>query len=359
MKTKDKGEAEEINEILRDKKVQKALKESGNVSTEETPAEKAESSTAVWITAVVFAVCVALYFLLEYEVLPVSSGYIPLAQKLVLGSMLVAFVLILNYFLRKVFRRRIEGGAQLYNIRSLINFITFFIILIIIVSLLFANWYATMVSFGVISLILGLALQNPISSLFGWMYLLIRKPYEVGDRIKIGPAYGDVMRVGYLDTTLWEFRGDYLSGDHPSGRTIRFANSKVFSEYVYNYSWPLFPFMWNEVKFYVSYDSDLTFIQKRVTEIAEQEVGSAMVRRVKRLKKILANTLVQELEIKERPSVIFSAQTNAWIEVTVRFLVQPKNAGSVKSLLFRHIMEDLIQHPDKVVFPNSSNLERK
>jgi hypothetical protein len=56
-----------------------------------------------------------------------------------------------------------------------------------------------------------------------------------------------------FDTTLWEFRWDYLSGDHPSGRVIKYAHSRIFNEYVVNYSCPLFPDIWTEVKFYVSY----------------------------------------------------------------------------------------------------------
>lgn len=80
-----------------------------------------------------------------------------------------------------------------------------------------------------------------------------------------------------------------------------------------------------------------------------------MMRRVKRLKRILANSLVRQLDIKERPSVIFSAHTNTWIEVKVRFLVEPKNSGPVKSLLFTHIMKELKNHPEKVIFPNSIN----
>jgi hypothetical protein len=63
-------------------------------------------------------------------------------------------------------------------------------------------------------------------------------PYRVGDRIKIGEATGDVIDVGYLDTMLWEFGGEYLSTDHPSGRVIKFPNSNVLSTAVYNYSWP-------------------------------------------------------------------------------------------------------------------------
>ena len=354
MSIKEENEEEEIQKILNDDKVKEALQET-DVSKVTLKEEEKERSFIFGYSLVVIIVCAVLYYLLEFRSIPVIQDYIPLLQKLVLGSMLISIVILLNRLLRNIFIRRINDRASAYNFRSLVNFLTFLLIFVIVVSLIFANWYATLVSFGLVSLILGLALQNPLTSLFGWMYLLIRKPYEVGDRIKIGNVYGDVMNVGYFDTTLWEFRGDYLSGDHPSGRLIKFANSRIFNEYIVNYSWPLFPFIWNEVKFYVSYSSDFDFISLTVTQIAEDEIGEAMMRRVKRLKRILANSLVRQLDIKERPSVIFSAHTNTWIEVKVRFLVEPKNSGPVKSLLFTHIMKELKNHPEKVIFPNSIN----
>lgn len=353
MENIDKTEEKEIEKILKDEKVQKALELSSGDNKREESGEANQRSSALGITGIIFLVSAVAYFLLEWKYFPVPSSYVPLAQKFIVALMFAAFILVINRILKKILRRKIEDKASVYNLESLINLFTIIIIFIIALSLLFANWYATMVSFGVVSLILGLALQNPITSFFGWLYLLIRKPYEVGDRIKIGTVYGDVINVSYLDTTLWEFRGDYLSGDHPSGRIIKFSNSKIFSEYIHNYSWPLFPFIWNELQFYISYDSDLKFTSSTIQQVAEREVGEAMVRRVKRFKKILEKTLVNELEVRERPAVILKAHQNAWIEVTVRYLVEPKNSGRVKSELFKLIMEELKKSPEKVVFPNT------
>lgn len=352
MNPEKQNEEEEIKEILRDEKVKKALLETD--SSKEVPSKgNREIIFHIGSILIVLIISGLLYYLVEFRSLPISDKYLPLIKKLVIGAAMISIVLFLNRLLRKIFVKRIDNRASAYNLKSLINFLSFILIFLIALSLIFSNWYATLVSFGVVSLILGLALQNPLTSLFGWVYLLLRKPYEVGDRIKIGNVYGDVMNVGYFDTTLWEFRGDYLSGDHPSGRIIKYANSRIFTEYVINYSWPLFPYIWTEVKFYVTYNSDFNFISRSVTEIAEKEIGEAMMRRVKRLKKILADSMIQKLEIKERPSVIFTAPDNTWIEVTVRFLVEPKNSGPTKSLLFTHIMEELKKYPEKVIFPNS------
>ncbi len=352
MNTQNKSEAEEIQDILSDEKVQDALKLSSEEKKEETTVEEKQGFSALGITIIISVICIFLYFLLEYGYFPVQDSYIPPLQKIILGLMFASFILVLNRLFRRIIKSRIKDGSVAYNLRNIINLFSGIFIFAIALSLFFTNWYATMVSFGVVSLIVGLALQNPLSSFFGWIYLLVRKPYEVGDRIKIGPVYGDVINVGYFDTTLWEFRGDYLSGDHPSGRIIKFANSRIFNEYVYNYSWPLFPFIWKEVSVFVSYDTDLKFAGDIVKRVAEQEIGEAMMRRVKRFKNILAGTLIDELEVKERPSIILKAHTNGWIELTVRYLSEPKNSEFVKTNLFEKIMEELLKYPDKIGLPN-------
>jgi small-conductance mechanosensitive channel len=353
MEPSDPIEDKELEDIKKDEKVQRALSETSIVVQKESVDALKKEAPMVGITAILFFSCLVLYLLLGWNRIPIPSDYIPLVQKIVLAIMLISLVLLATRLLKKLVDRKIEDKTKVFNFNRIADLIGGLFIILIILSLLFANWYGALVSFGIISLILGFALQNLIISFFGWLYILIRKPYEVGDRIRIGNVFGDVINVSYLDTTLWEFNGDYLSADHPSGRIIRFANSKVFSEYVYNYSWPLFPFIWNELNFFISYESDFKFTSDTIKNIVEKKIGEAMVRRVKRFKKLLADTPVDELDVNEYPSVILKSHNNTWIEVVVRYLVDPKNSGRVRKELFETVMDELKKNPDKVVFPNT------
>jgi small-conductance mechanosensitive channel len=184
--------------------------------------------------------------------------------------------------------------------------------------------------------------------------LLVRQPYRVGDRIQIGTATGDVIDVSYLDTTLWEFGGPYLSTQHPSGRVIKFPNSMVLNQTVYNYSWPLFPYIWNEIKFEVAYDSDLEFITRTMQEVVEQDLGEQMVDLIQVYRELLRQTPVDELEIQERPVVHFRASENTWLEAIVRYLVHPKESGKVKTRLTKKLLDKLNSEPERVLFPKSN-----
>lgn len=246
---------------------------------------------------------------------------------------------------------RIGDAVSRYNLKRIQRLALILVLAFIAVSALFVNWYTAIVSVGVISVILGLALQTTFTSFIGWVYIMVRTPYRVGDRIKVGDATGDVIDVSYLDTTLWEFGGDYLSTDHPTGRVIKFPNSKILESAVYNYSSPLFPYVWNEIKFNIAYESDLDFVAKTMKETAAEEVGDAMMDRVRTYRELLAQTPVDQLEVREHPSVVFRVSDNTWLVAIVRYLVHPKMAGTVKTRLIKTLLERLNAHPDLVMFP--------
>lgn len=165
------------------------------------------------------------------------------------GGLLIFIMLTVANVIEVFLIGRIPNRVSRFNLKRIFRLVVVVAIVFVAISVLFVNWYAAFVSLGLISLILGFALQMPISSFIAWIYILARAPYRVGDRIRIGDAHGDVIDVSYLDTTLWEFGGEYLWTDHPSGRIIKFPNSTVFDTPVFNYSWPLFPYVWNEIKF--------------------------------------------------------------------------------------------------------------
>ncbi|HEY6226551.1 MAG TPA: mechanosensitive ion channel family protein [Verrucomicrobiae bacterium] len=250
--------------------------------------------------------------------------------------------------------QRLRNPVSRFNLKRIVRLVTALVVVFIVISVLFVNWYAAVVSLGLISLILGFALQTPISSFIAWIYILARAPYRVGDRIEIGDVRGDVIDVSYLDTTLWEVGGRHLSGDHPSGRVIKFPNTNVFSTPVINYSWPLFPYIWNEIKFNIAYESDIEFVAATMQSIAEKEVGESMMDKVVLFRNLLAKTPVDHLNVKERPTVTFRVSDNTWLEATVRYLVDPKEAGQVKTRLTKKLLLELNKNPDRVLFPKSN-----
>ena len=303
------------------------------------------------IYVVVLAACAGSYFLIGAKLIPLPNAAIGIAQRILRGVALITVVLTVGRAISFYAIGRIEDAATRFTLHRVQRLAVALAIAVIVISIIFVNWYAAVAAFGVGSIIIGLAVQAPMKSFIGWIYILVRQPFRVGDRIKIADATGDVIDVGYLDTTLWEFGGQYLSSDHPSGRLIKFPNEKVLDELVYNYSWPLFPYIWNEIKFQIGYNADLEFIASTMQKITEEELGKEMLERVQTFRELLARTPVDELDVHEHPRVIFRVSENTWLDAIVRYLVAPREAGRVKTRLIRKLLAALNAEPEKVMFP--------
>src|SRR4029078_7025427 len=262
--------AETTEELRKRPEIRKELER----ATGEERREKVETHgrDRFWFVlyVIVLAVCAAGYFLIGAKLIPLPDAGIGIAQRILRGVALITVVLTVARAISCYGIGRIEDASTRFTLQRIERLAVALAVAVIVVSIIFVNWYTAVAALGVGSIIIGLAVQTPLKSFIAWIYILVRQPYRVGDRIQIGDATGDVIDVGYLDTTLWEFGGKYMSGDHPSGRLIKFPNEKVLDEIFWNYSWPLFPYIWNEIKFQIAYQSDLKFVADTMQQIVEK-----------------------------------------------------------------------------------------
>jgi hypothetical protein len=91
-----------------------------------------------------------------------------------------------------------------------------------------------------------------------------------------------------------------------------------------------------------------------MSNVAVEELGETMMERVKVYRELLAETPVDELQVQERPVVLFRVSDNTWLEAIVRYLVDPKKAGRTKTELIKKLLRHLNEAPDRVQFPKSN-----
>jgi len=292
--------------------------------------------------ALLFFVFLLSYFFLQDENLRIlgSLAYKVVVRKIALGGVFTFLILVLKNLAERLIVKRSKAPVY-YNLLRVLRLTSILLIVVCIISTFFVNWYAAAVSLGVISLILSFSLQTPLTSLIGWVYILMRSPYRVGDRIKISALKGDVVEINYLDTTLWELGGDYLSNDIPSGKLIRFPNSLVLQNAVFNYSWEKFPYLWNEVSIFVPYNSDLEHVEKVMKTITIKELGSELNKSIKHFKEVVKETSIDEEGIHEEPFVSFNIHGESWIQATVIYAVDLNHSINIRNGLIKNILAEL------------------
>jgi small-conductance mechanosensitive channel len=258
------------------------------------------------------------------------------------------YVVVSGFLVARTADRRREG-----DVRNVVRLLFVAATAVGALGVLTEQWVGLLFSLGVVGFAVTFALQQPLFSLIGWVYIVVKRPYRVGDRVTIEGSRGDVVEVDFFVTTLWEAGGDLVSTNQPSGRIVTLPNSVVLSSHVHNHSWEGFPFVWNELAVQVSYETDLAFTRRLMIDVADDYLGDEMAARIATYRERLAETAV-ELEVGDRPTVNVQ-QRESWVELRLRYLTHPRRGTRVRNELYERILAELNEHPDRVSFPVSRN----
>jgi small-conductance mechanosensitive channel len=248
---------------------------------------------------------------------------------------------------------RTPDKRRKHDLRNVLRLLFLGSVLIAVLGIITDQWVGVLFSLGVVGFAVTFALQQPLFSLIGWVYIMVKRPYQVGDRVAIEGTKGDVVSVDFLVTTVWEINGELVTSNQPSGRIVTLPNSVVLSSHVFNYSWEGFPYIWNELPVQVAYETDLDFARELMVEEADAFLGDEMADHIAEYRERLAETPV-ELEVRDRPAVNI-VQKESWVELRLRYLVHPRRGQRVRNELYERILERMNEEPERVKFPVSRN----
>lgn len=172
---------------------------------------------------------------------------------------LTVLVFIVQFIIRRGIDLYIVKHSEIYNtstytVRKAVRYVITGVTLVV----LYAVWVDQMgdfsIALGVMAAGLAFALQEVIGSFAGWLVIISGQPFKIGDRIESGGIQGDVVDIGILRTTVMEI-GNWLVGDHNTGRIVTLSNAFIFKEPLYSYSVHLH-YIWDEIQIPLHYGSD-------------------------------------------------------------------------------------------------------
>jgi small-conductance mechanosensitive channel len=108
---------------------------------------------------------------------------------------------------------------------------------------------------GLFSAALGFALQRPITGIAAWIMIVMKRPFEIGDRVIVGDVKGDVVDVDLAHVHLREIGGT-ISSEEISGRIVMIPNYLLFEKNIVNYTKDN-EFVMDQVITTVTYESNL------------------------------------------------------------------------------------------------------
>ncbi|WP_017733879.1 mechanosensitive ion channel family protein [Nafulsella turpanensis] len=254
---------------------------------------------------------------------------------LILTWMLVKLV---RFILRKTIGRWHSAGAVI----TLVGLSIWLLAIGIAISVVAGDIRALVGSLGLIGLALSWSLQTPIESFTGWLLNSFRSYYRVGDRISVGEVFGDVYKIDFLTTTVWEigapYRPGFVQAEQPTGRLVTFPNNEVLAGTIVNLTGD-FPYVWDELSIAVANESDFREAMAALEKIASEILGDYMKEPAHQYRQTLLKAGL-DYQVADKPQVFLNI-SESWTDIIIRYLVGARERRKWKSELSLRIIEEL------------------
>jgi small-conductance mechanosensitive channel len=271
-----------------------------------------------------------------------TIGFSPEVQTKIFASLMITLVLwILYSLIIKIVWRRTENVRTRYSWRKTSGYIVIVLGVFLIGRLWFSGFQSVATYLGLLSAGIAIALKDVVSNFAGWLFIISRRPFSVGDRIQIGNHAGDVIDTRFFQFTLMEI-GNWVNADQSTGRIIHIPNGMVLSEVLANYS-KGFQYIWNEIPVLITFESNWQKAKKILQKIADKDAEQLSKAAEKRVKEASKKFMI--LYSRLTPIVYTSVQESG-VLLTIRYLCEPQRRRDSEQAIWEDVLKEFVGHED-------------
>jgi MscS family membrane protein len=148
-------------------------------------------------------------------------------------KLLVVVALVIGVWVLLKWLRGFFDGLEKHNprlrflLRQLeppLRIVIWFLALLLSAEILAPSQNAFLAALGSAALAIGLGLQDLIKNLIGGLVVIVDRPFQIGDRVRFGDAFGEVTQIGLRSTKVLT----------DSGLLVTLPNSDIMNKPVYN-----------------------------------------------------------------------------------------------------------------------------
>ena len=213
------------------------------------------------------------------------------------------------------------------------------IIRIIILSAIIIVWgkyiknFLTLIS--LVSAAFTIAIRDLIFNFFCGIYIKIVKPFVVEDRIEINGYKGDVVNINTMNFEILEVSNVDTTGQS-TGIIIHLPNSIIFNYPLKNYN-KAFKYIWDEITIRIPLDYDVNKAKKVLYKIVN---SNEIIKKIPpKLKKQINNVSNSyRIYYNQYDPIIYTKIKEDHIELQIRYLIHPKKARYVESIISSDIL---------------------
>jgi small-conductance mechanosensitive channel len=250
--------------------------------------------------------------------------------------------LLLERLARRLLARVVSDTSLRFQVNKAVGYGLGLVTLIVAFKIWFREGITGFATYlGLLSAGLAIALQDPVANFAGWLYIIVRRPFGIGDRIQVAQHMGDVVDIRPFRFLLLEI-GNWVKADQSTGRVIHVPNAMVFKNAVANYD-DAFGYIWNELEVVLTMESNWraakTALEKILGEHAERLTPDVTTR-------IRLSAESMHIKFGKLTPIVWTSVVDNGVRLTMRYLCKPRERRSSASAIWEHVLDELGPMPD-------------
>lgn len=249
--------------------------------------------------------------------------------------------LLLRRLARRLLLRSVDEPNRRYFIGKSISYVLSVLAILVIAKIWLKANINLATYLGILSAGLAIALQDPIVNMAGWLFVMVRQPFRVGDRVQVGSLRGDVIDIRLFMFTLLEI-GNWVDAEQSTGRIVHVPNGQVFKTFLSNYTQG-FEFIWNEIPVTVTFESNWRKARGILEHIADEHaehLDEHMARQVRELGD------KWRIHFQHLGPIVWLKVCDFGVTLTIRYLCRPRRRRSSEDIIWQKILQAFADEPD-------------
>lgn len=264
------------------------------------------------------------------------------ASNKMLWSVLIVLVFwIIKRILVRVIDKNVTDIHNSYSWKKTVVYTLTLVSILIIGRIWFVGFQHLATFLGLLSAGVAIALKDLIANLAGWLFIIWRRPFEVGNRIQIGDKAGDVIDLRPFQFTLLEI-GNWVNADQSTGRIIHMPNNFIFTQPVCNYDTG-FKYIWNEIPVLITFESDWKKAKQILLDLANENALPITEEVAKEIRNAAKKFLI--IYNKITPAV-YTSVIDSGVLLTVRYLIDIRSRRGSTEAIWEGILTEFAKYDD-------------
>ncbi|HEX37358.1 MAG TPA: mechanosensitive ion channel [Candidatus Cloacimonetes bacterium] len=254
-------------------------------------------------------------------------------SKIIISILILIVLKIIHLVVLKIMWKNIEEPRKRYRWKKTVTYIFVFIGFLILGRVWLKAFQSLATFLGLLSAGLAIALKDIITDIAGWIFIIWRKPFEVGDRIEVGKHAGDVIDIRLFQFSLLEIR-NWVDADQSTGRIINIPNSRALNDVVANFS-KGFQYIWNEIPVLITFESNWRKAKTILQQIGNKHAEHLTPHAQRRLKEASRKFMIF---YKNLTPTVYTSVKDSGVMLTVRYLCEPRRRRATEQAIWEDIL---------------------